>query len=174
MPQNLIEFRVYNMHSIIDMEGNPNEDWVQVPQSKNSFGAFLKLGSACNLIQYGKLRQKTNLFVYERYSLKDMKEDLKGDLVKVPSLKIAFGGVFEVGSSSHPIQHVKLCTCANFHACIIKCTIRPIFEVKRLHYRICFLKRSFSVCTCIDHTDFLFCNIITYIPFFRLYVIKWE
>ena len=109
------------------------------------------MGSAWNLIQYGKLRQKTNLLVYEMYSLKDMKEDLKGDWVKVPSLEIAFGRVFEVGSASQLIQHVKLCTCTNFHACIIKCTIHPIFEVKRLHYRICFLKRSCSVCTCIEH-----------------------
>ena len=36
------KFRVNNLHSIKDMEENPKEDWVQVPQSKNSFGAFLK------------------------------------------------------------------------------------------------------------------------------------
>ena len=40
-----------------------------------------------------------------------------------------------MGFASHLIQHVQVFTCTNFHACIIKCTIRPIFEVKRLHYR---------------------------------------
>ena len=65
--------------------------------------------------------------------LKDLKEDLEGDWLQVPQSKNSFWSVFEVGSSSHLIQHVKLFTCTNFHACIIKFTIRPIFEVKQLH-----------------------------------------
>ena len=49
------------------------------------------MGSASHLFQYGKLRQKTIFLVYEMNNLKDMKEDLKGVWVKVPSLKKAFG-----------------------------------------------------------------------------------
>ena len=34
-------FRVYNLHSIKDMEEDPKEDWVQVPLSKKKrWGVF--------------------------------------------------------------------------------------------------------------------------------------
>ena len=39
--------------------------------------------------------------------MQDMEEDPKEDWEPVPQSKNSFGGVFEVGSSSHLIQHVK-------------------------------------------------------------------
>ena len=92
------------------------------------------MGYASHLNQHVKLRQNTKFQIYVLHSLKDMEEDPKRTGYRYPSLKIVFGGIFEVGSASHLNQHVKLCTCTKFHACIIKCTIRPLFEVKRLHY----------------------------------------
>ena len=47
-----------------------------------------------------------------------------------------------MGSASPLIQHINLCTRSEFHACIVKCTILPNFEVKRLHY--IFYLRSFD------------------------------
>ena len=92
------------------------------------------MGYASHLNQHVKLRQNTKFQIYVLHSLKDMEEDQKRTGYRYPSLKIVFGGIFQVGSVSHLNQHVKLCTCTKFHACIKKCTIRPFFEVKRLHY----------------------------------------
>ena len=36
-------------------------------------------------------------------------------------LKVAFGGILQSGSRSHLIQHIKLCSCADFHALITMC-----------------------------------------------------
>ena len=91
------------------------------------------MGYASHLNQHVKLRQNTKFQIYVLHSLKDMEEDQKRTGYRYPSLKIVFGGIFEVGSASHLNKHVKLCTCTKFHACIIKCTIRPFFEVNRLH-----------------------------------------
>ena len=41
-------------------------------------------------------------------------EDPERTGYKYPSLKIAFGGVLEVGSVPHLIQHVKLCQKSKF------------------------------------------------------------
>ena len=40
------KFRFYNLHGLKDMEEDLKEDWVQVPQSKNSFGGVFEVGSA--------------------------------------------------------------------------------------------------------------------------------
>ena len=118
------------MHSIKDTEEDPKEGWVQVPQSRISFGGVFEAGSASHLFSMSNSTRKQ--FFYGMNSLKDLEEDLKGDRVEVPQSKNSFWGVFVVWSASHLIQHVKLCTCTNFHACIIKCTMRPFFEVKLL------------------------------------------
>ena len=77
-----------------------------------------------HLIQHVKLRQNTKFRVYNLHNLKDIEEDSNEDWVQVTRLNIALGAFFEVGSAFNLIQHVKLCTCTNFHTCIIKCTIQ--------------------------------------------------
>ena len=52
------------------------------------------MGSSSHLIQHVKLRQKTNLLIYDMNSLKDKEEDLKGDWVQVPQSKNSFLGHF--------------------------------------------------------------------------------
>ena len=43
-----------------------------------------------------------------------------------PSLKIAFGGKFELGSDSYLFQRIKLGRCTKFHAGITICMIDPV------------------------------------------------
>ena len=40
-----------------------------------------------------------------------------------PRLKMAFGGIFQLVSTSHLFRHVKLHKSTKFHASIIVCTI---------------------------------------------------
>ena len=88
------------MHSLKDTEEG-KKDWVQVPQSKNRFLGRFEVGSASHLNQHVKLRQKTKFRVYNLHCLEDMEEDQKRTGYRYPSLKIAFGGIFQVGSASH-------------------------------------------------------------------------
>ena len=74
------------------------EDWVKIPQSKLIFFGGFQYFIASHLNQHVKSRQKTEFQVNDLHSLKDMEEDQKRTGYRYPSLKIAFGGIFEVGS----------------------------------------------------------------------------
>ena len=54
---------------------------------------------------FNKVIEIINLGVWEQLSI----------------LKIAFGGISQSGSRSHLIQHIKLYSCADFHAFITLC-----------------------------------------------------
>ena len=84
------------------------EDWVKIPQSKEIFFGGFQYFIASHLIQHVKSRQKTEFQVNDLHSLKDTEEDQKRTGYRYPSLKIVFGGIFEVGSVFHLNQHVKL------------------------------------------------------------------
>ena len=51
---------------------------------------------------------------------------LRGTWPKCPSLKIAFGGRFELGYDSYIFQRIKLGRCKKFHAGITICMIEPV------------------------------------------------
>ena len=55
-----------------------------------------------------KVLQKTKFRVYDLHCVKDMERGQKRIGYRYPSLKIVFGGIFEVGSVFHLNQHVKL------------------------------------------------------------------
>ena len=74
------------------------EDWIKIPQSKEIFFGGFQYFIESHLNQHVKSRQKTEFQVNDLHSLKDMEEDQKRTGYRYPSLKIAFGGIFEVGS----------------------------------------------------------------------------
>ena len=84
------------------------------------------MGSVSHFIPHARFHWIKNFWFIIFIVQKIWRKTQKGTGYRYPSLKIASRSALEVG--------VCISSYSAFHACIIKCTICPIFEVKGLHY----------------------------------------
>ncbi len=95
--------------------------------------------------------------------------EVEWDLI-VPSPKIAYRDIFWLGFVSDSVQCIKLCTCAKFHAWIVKCTIHAYFSVEqiRYHFNFLFVMRRMEITRDLHHSLRLIFNVVLHFQTRRL------